>query len=294
MAEVTGYGLSSVLFCMESLGTAYARRCLVGDAPLVLEMKAIDGSIRSTRLGRGKIDIFLKADREKAVTIGFHKGCVRGSGSVNLIFNLGVKGKGCVKSFISSSTSKEAFAIGYGQSVGSKLSPIYTTTNLNILISNWSLFIPEIAQPVYSKCTMEQFSKQKHIEIEVMKEYLGSDEFKGDRRNWLVARINFKCRPVMYVLNMGWPGVYSPMKFVLDATAYQHLIHYLFTLIKPDRGGESTYRYSIDGTVLDRIRRLQYEPLPDASRLPESIKELINIFGDYDPLIRNRVYGVNQ
>lgn len=294
MADINVLGSNiQIPFCVQGNGTAYAVRCLTGSyLPLVLELKTITGSVRSSVSGTGRAYISL-SPVSMDVGTGVVKGVNRAGGRLALRLNPVVKGEGCIRSFISSSTSKQAFEL-LNEGKGQVLTPVYSTKNLRILISHWSLFIPEIAQPVFSQCTIEQFNKQEHIDIEVMKEYLGSDEFRGDRRDWLVARVKFKCRTVMYLLNMGWPGVYNPMSFILDTTAYQHLIHYLFGMIKPDRGGESTYRYSIDGTVLDRVRRLQQEPLPDISRLPEAIRELVNIYGDYDPLIRERVYGVNQ
>lgn len=290
--EIKGSGKAAIAFCCNGIGSAHAVRCMSGSyVPISMQLKQVNGSVRFSIDGFGEAALSIKTS---SANEGFIKRAVRASGRSKVNLKSRVRGIATVKSFISSSTSKQAIKLAGKSEVGNVLTPIYSTTNLKILISHWSSFVPEISQPVFSQCTMNKFNNQEHIEIQVLKEYLGSDEFRGDRRNWMVAKVLFKNVPVMYLLNMGWPGVYSPMKFLLDTHCYQHLIHYLFSMIKPDPGGENTYRYSLDGTVLDRVRQLQPEPLVDISKLPISIKELINIYGDYDPAIRNRVYGVNQ
>jgi hypothetical protein len=286
---VTKEGL--IYLCADGLISAYGRRCLFSDGVIQLQAKPALVSVRSTHKGRGSACM-------KLGFTGSNRGIVkkvnRGKGKGPLRLYIKMRGKGCVKSVVSSKTGKAAAEVVYKPAVGKILKPIYSTLNLSILLSHWGAFIPEISQPVMSSCTIGNINEQKDIEIEVLKEYLGSDEFRGDRRNWLVARVKYKKVPVMYLLNGGWPGVYNPIRFVLNLHVYQHMINYLFKMVNPDRGGESTYRGSIDGTVLDRVRRLQPEPKLDPNRIPPAIKELIDMYGDYDPCIRERVYGVHQ
>lgn len=292
MPTVTGATNTGLIYlCGGGQGTAYSKRCLYGDGVITLQSKPIKGSVRKTHSGSGKGLMTLKL---KASNTGIVKRVNRGSGKGSMRMALSLKGRGCIKSVVSAKTSRAAVSVVYEPSEGKILKPIYTTTNLSILLSHWGSFLPEISQPVMSHCTKKNLSEQRAVLIEVIKEYLGSDEFRNDRRNWLVARIKYHSCPVMYILNQGWPGVYSPMRFVVDSTAYQHMIHHLFKMVKPDPGGESTYRYSLDGTTLDRIRRLQPEPAIDINRMPPAIKELVNMYGDYDPAIRRRVYGVDQ
>lgn len=293
MPDVNGITKPGYIYlCADGLISAYGKRCLFGDGFISLEATPIKGSIRDTIAGKGSIPMVLRW--KTPPNTGIVKGVTRGSGYLKASIGLSLRGKGCVKSVVSARTSSAAAQVVYEPSESRILKPIYNTVDLQILLSHWGSFIPEISQPVMSHCTKKNFLEQKDIVIEVLKEYLGSHEFRGDRRNWLVARVRFKGCPIMYLLNAGWPGVYSPMRFIVDPHGYQHMIHYLFRMVKPDRGGESTYRYSLDGTTLDRIRRVQPEPVIDIDRMPLAIKELIHIYGDYDPAIRRRVYGVNQ
>jgi hypothetical protein len=131
--------------------------------------------------------------------------------------------------------------------------------------------------PILNYESKKAFDNQQKIQIEVLKEYTGSHEFMGDRRNWRVARIRYEGCPIMYICNAGWMGTTYPVRYLIDRDRYQYMTHYLFSLMKPDRGGEN--HYSLSGMLSDRQRVVQPE-MTKITDLPKAIREIMAQYGD--------------
>lgn len=259
-----------------TLGTARGSICAYASASIGVGGSSIGGWVGASVKGRSKSTSSLVL---KGSASGYSKRQVKGMANSSSGLLIKAKAIGSVRSIVNIKAVSGSFSPPRAElsTRARVLSPLYTTKDLSILVSHWGSFIPEVAMPVLNDTTKSNFDRQKKISVAVLKEYVTSDEFRGDRRNWLVAQVLYEGYPVMYILNVGWQGITYPMRYLVDHSRYSYMIHYLFNMVKADEGGEGPL--SLSGLMNDRIRVVQPE-YTDINNLPKAIKQLIHEFGD--------------
>jgi hypothetical protein len=272
------YVSMDVALCGKSLGKAYGSICLYLDKDLHnhFSLEGV-GKVGSTSKGRGNASLELELDIPS--TTAYVQGVCRGASQGLLSIDLDIEAKGLVRSVVTGAGRAEIAHKGepFSPSPSRLLTPIYITKDLKILLSHWNSFLPEISMPVLNYESKRAFDSQQKVSIEVLKEYITSMDYIGDRRNWLVARVLYESCPVMYICNTGWQGIYHPTKYVLDRDRYQYMNFYLWSLMKADRGGDMR---GLSGLLNDRQRMVQAEPLIKLSDLPKAIREVMVQVGD--------------
>lgn len=281
MAEILGSSPGvDILLCGEGNASVKGSICLYMDLDIHehIYIKGV-GRVGSTHRGTGSTQLSLDITGNAK---GFTKRVVRGEGLSLFTMDISIRGAGLVRSVVVGRGNREIPLVGSSSSIhnvsSSKvLTPIYTTKQLNILLANSGSFIPEIGIPVLNDRSKINFDNQRKIDIEVIKEYISSDTYTNDRRNWLVARVSYEKCPVMYLLNTGWQGITFPTRYLLDGNRYQYMIFYLWNLMQGDKG--STDPYSLSGMMSDRIRTVQ-TPITRLNDLPKALREIIVQLGD--------------
>jgi hypothetical protein len=269
-----------IFLCGNAIGTAKGKVCVYLDLDLYEHLYLSGaGRVGATHRSRPNLITNLSLEMEGNSEGGYVKGVTRGSGLSNFSMEIQVKGKGLVRSRIVGKGHQEMGIVPPRDrpSPSRVLTPIYTTKQLSILLANSGSFIPEIGVPVLNDRSKINFDNQRKVEIEILKQYVTSDEYINDRVNWLLARVLFEGCPIMYLLNTGWQGITYPTRYILDRNRYQYMIWYLWNLMEGDPG--SIGPGAISGMMNDRTRTVQTVPtrLED---LPKALREIIVQLGD--------------